>query len=91
MTALPDMQPAASHFVNGAALEDRAGDAISVVYPATGEVIATVHAATPAVIEAAVAGAARAQADWAGWTGTARRGCCGVPPPSCASAITRCR
>lgn len=59
------MQPAASHFIDGQPVEDRAGEAIPVVYPATGEVIATVHGATPAVIEAALASAARAQAAWA--------------------------
>ncbi|MDW4548060.1 betaine-aldehyde dehydrogenase [Defluviimonas sp. D31] len=58
-------QPKASHFVDGAYLEDRAGAEIEVIYPATGEVIARVHEATPAVIERAVASAARAQADWA--------------------------
>ena len=58
-------QPAASHFVDGAYLEDTAGAVIDVVYPATGEVIARVHEATPAVIDRAVASAARAQRDWA--------------------------
>jgi betaine-aldehyde dehydrogenase len=58
-------QPTASHFVDGRYLEDTAGDPIDVVYPATGEVIARVHAATDAVIEAALAAATRAQADWA--------------------------
>ncbi len=57
-------QPQASHFVNGAYVEDRDGAPIEVVYPATGEVIAVVHEATPAVIEAALAGAAAAQAAW---------------------------
>lgn len=59
------LQPTASHFVDGAYVEDRAGRPIEVIYPATGEVIATVHAATPSVVEAALASAARAQADWA--------------------------
>ncbi len=58
-------QPKASHFVDGAYLEDTAGAPVEVIYPATGEVIAVVHEATPAVIEAALASAARAQADWA--------------------------
>ncbi len=58
-------QPKASHFVDGAWLEDRAGAPVEVIYPATGEVIAVVHEATPAVIEAALASAARAQAAWA--------------------------
>lgn len=58
-------QPVASHFVNGAYVEDKAGPPIEVVYPATGEVIAIVHEATPAVIEAALAGAKAAQGAWA--------------------------
>ena len=59
------LQPPGSHFINGVHVEDRAGQPIPVIYPATGEVIATVHAATPAVVEAALASAAAAQADWA--------------------------
>ncbi|GAB1480792.1 betaine-aldehyde dehydrogenase [Paracoccaceae bacterium] len=58
-------QPKASHFVDGAYLEDTAGAVIEVIYPATGEVIARLHEATPAVAEAALASAARAQAAWA--------------------------
>ncbi|MBW6506268.1 MAG: betaine-aldehyde dehydrogenase [Rhodobacteraceae bacterium] len=58
-------QPKASHFVNGDWMEDTAGEVIEVIYPGSGEVIARVHAATPAVIEAALASAARAQAAWA--------------------------
>ena len=57
-------QPKASHFVDGAYLEDKAGAPIEVIYPATGEVIAVVHEATPAVVEAALASATRAQAAW---------------------------
>ena len=58
-------QPQASHFVNGAYLEDTAGALIEVIYPATDAVIARLHEATPAVIEAALAGAQAAQAAWA--------------------------
>ena len=58
-------QPKASHFVNGDWMEDVAGEVIEVTYPYTGEVIARLHAATPAVVEAAIAGAEAAQADWA--------------------------
>jgi betaine-aldehyde dehydrogenase len=57
-------QPKASHFVNGAYLEDIAGDVIEVIYPATGEVIARLHAATPEVIEAALVSSAAAQKAW---------------------------
>lgn len=58
-------QPTASHFVNGQYLEDTSGDSFDVIYPASGEVIARLHTATPAVIEAALSGAAAAQAAWA--------------------------
>jgi betaine-aldehyde dehydrogenase len=57
-------QPKASHFVNGRYHEDTAGAPIEVIYPATGEVIAVLHEATPAVTEAALASAARAQGEW---------------------------
>lgn len=59
------MQPTASHHVNGAFLEDRGGTPIPVIFPATGEEIARVHEATPAVIEAALAAAAAARVEWA--------------------------
>lgn len=65
-------QPAASHFIDGAYVEDKAGDPIEVIYPATGAVIASLHAATPAVVEAALASAARAQRDWAALRGVER-------------------
>ena len=57
--------PKASHFVDGAYLEDAAGAAIPVIYPASGAEIAAVHEATEAVAEAALAAAARAQPAWA--------------------------
>ncbi|MCG8441085.1 MAG: betaine-aldehyde dehydrogenase [Caulobacterales bacterium] len=59
------VQPTASHYVDGGYVEDLAGEEIAVVYPATGERIATVRAATAAVVERAVAAAAAAQKDWA--------------------------
>jgi betaine-aldehyde dehydrogenase len=58
-------QPVASHFVDGAYVEDIAGAVIEVIYPATGAVIARVHEATAAVVEAALASATRAQVAWA--------------------------
>ena len=67
-----DTQPEASHFIDGAYVEDTEGELIEVVYPATGEVIARVHAATPAVIEKAIASGRRAQKDWALMTGRER-------------------
>ncbi|KHA53039.1 betaine-aldehyde dehydrogenase [Sulfitobacter geojensis] len=67
-----DTQPAASHFINGAYVEDTAGTPIDVIYPATGEKIATVYAATPAIVEQAIAAAKSAQAAWAAMSGTER-------------------
>ena len=65
-------QPTASHFIDGRYVEDTQGAPIEVIYPATGEVIATVHEATPAIVEAALAAASRAQAQWAALGGTER-------------------
>ncbi|MEE4120948.1 MAG: betaine-aldehyde dehydrogenase [Paracoccaceae bacterium] len=72
MTDRPDVQPGASHWVNGALREDAEGTALQVCYPATGERIASLHEATPAVLEDALAGAAEAQADWAARPGVER-------------------
>ena len=58
-------QPQASHFIGGRFVEDAAGRAFETIHPATAEPIATLHAATPAIIERAVAAAADAQRDWA--------------------------
>ncbi|AEI93172.1 betaine-aldehyde dehydrogenase [Roseobacter litoralis] len=65
-------QPTASHFINGQYVEDTDGAPIEVIYPATGEVIATVHSATPAIIDAALDAARSAQAAWGAMTGTER-------------------
>lgn len=58
-------QPRGSHFIDGAFVDDPAGSPLEVLYPATGEVIARLHEATPALIDRALAAAARAQSDWA--------------------------
>ena len=60
-------QPKASHFINGEYVEDTDGAVIECVYPATGEVIARLHSATPDLIDRAIAAATHAQADWAAW------------------------
>lgn len=65
-------QPAASHFIGGEYVEDAAGTPIEVIYPATGEVIATLHAATPAIVERAISSAWAAQKQWAATSGTER-------------------
>ena len=58
-------QPIASHFVDGEYVEDEDGQDIEAVYPATGEVVAKLHSATPAIVERAVVAAKRAQEKWA--------------------------
>ncbi|MFO1151505.1 MAG: betaine-aldehyde dehydrogenase [Alsobacter sp.] len=65
-------QPQASHFIGGRFVEDPAGALIESVFPATGEVIARVHAATEATVDAAVAAARGAQPAWAALGGAAR-------------------
>ncbi len=67
-----DAQPAASHFIAGAYVEDTAGAPIEVIYPATGERVATVYAATPDIVDRALAAAKGAQAAWEDMGGTAR-------------------
>ena len=66
------IQPVASHFINGEYLEDTSGEPIDIVYPATGEIIGRVYAATEAVIEQAIISAKRAQKEWAKTSGTER-------------------
>ncbi|QFT74439.1 betaine-aldehyde dehydrogenase [Ruegeria sp. THAF33] len=65
-------QPRASHFIDGEYVEDTNGAAIEVIYPATGEVIARLHSATPAIVEKALNSAKNAQAAWAALSGTER-------------------
>ncbi|MFG6560192.1 betaine-aldehyde dehydrogenase [Sulfitobacter sp. 1A15299] len=67
-----DPQPTASHFIDGAYVEDTNGTPIPVIYPATGEKIATVYAATHEIVEQAIASARRAQAAWGALSGTER-------------------
>src|SRR5689334_1829122 len=65
-------QPKASHFIDGEYVEDEGGTVIESIYPATGEVIARLHAATPAIVERAIAAAKRAQPEWAAMSPMAR-------------------
>ena len=58
-------QPKASHYINGRYVEDEGGRELPVIYPATGETIATLHAATPNVVELAIEAARAAQGAWA--------------------------
>lgn len=67
-----DPNPTASHFIDGAYVEDDSGTPIPVIYAATGEEIARLHAATPALVDRAIAAAKRAQPEWAAMSGTER-------------------
>jgi betaine-aldehyde dehydrogenase len=58
-------QPTASHYINGRYVDDERGAELPVVYPATGETIATLHSATPNIVELAVEAAREAQGAWA--------------------------
>lgn len=64
MTQSFNARPAASHWIGGRPVEDAAGTPLPVCYPATGEVIATLHAATDAVIAQAMAAARDGFAVW---------------------------
>ncbi len=65
-------QPNASHFINGQYVEDTDGTPLPVIYPATGEIIANLHEATPAIVDASIVSAIEAQNDWAMRSGTER-------------------
>ena len=69
---MKSVQPKGSHFIDGAYVDDTAGREIACVYAATGETVATLHAATPAIVEAAIASAERAQKEWAALAPVAR-------------------
>jgi betaine-aldehyde dehydrogenase len=58
-------QPRGSHYINGQFVDDAVGPILESIYPATGEVIARLHEATEAVINAAVDAARAAQPAWA--------------------------
>lgn len=66
------IQPRGSHHIGGFYVEDSAGKAFESRYPATGELNATLHSATPAIIEQAVAAAKAAQPGWAKLKGVER-------------------
>ncbi|WP_342078482.1 betaine-aldehyde dehydrogenase [Yoonia sp. SS1-5] len=66
------VQPTASHFIDGQYVDDTDGTPIPVICQMSEKVIATVHAATPAIVEMAIASAKRAQVEWAAMTGTER-------------------
>ena len=65
-------QPKASHFIDGQYVEDTSGKPLDVIFPATGEVIAKLFGATPAIIDQALNAAKRAQKEWAALAPVAR-------------------
>ena len=67
-----NVQPRGSHFIAGTWRDDP-GEIIETRYPATGLVTARVRAASPALVDEAVAAAGAAQVAWAG-TSPAERG-----------------
>jgi betaine-aldehyde dehydrogenase len=58
-------QPEASHFIAGGFAETPDGTPMDVLYPATGETIARLHAATPEAVDRAVAAARAVFPGWA--------------------------
>jgi betaine-aldehyde dehydrogenase len=83
-------QPTASHFIDGTYVEDTAGTPIPVIYPATGEEIATVHAGTPAIVDRALAAARAAQPEWAAMSPATVAGSSPARRRSCAKETTIC-
>lgn len=65
-------RPQASHFINGQYVDDTDGEPFDVIYPHTGEVIATLHIATAAIVDAALDSAKAAQKEWTALSGTER-------------------
>lgn len=65
-------QPKASHYINGAYRDDTSGKSFESRYPATGEVIATLNAASTALVDEAIAAARAAQPAWAKMSGVER-------------------
>ena len=66
-------QPQASHYIDGTYVESQSGTPFDSLYPATGEVIAKIHAADDGVIDAAISAAKEGQKTWAA-TPPAERG-----------------
>jgi betaine-aldehyde dehydrogenase len=64
--------PKASHYINGAWHDDPAGDPLPVVFPATGETVATLTTASPATRDAALDAARAALPGWRAMTGSER-------------------
>ncbi len=67
-----EAQPAGSHFVGGRYRDETDARQIESIYPATGEVVARVGAASSALVDDAVATARAAQAEWGRASGAVR-------------------
>lgn len=65
-------QPQASHFIDGAFVEDETGKRFESLHPADGRAIAMLHEATPALIARAVAAAQAGFAVWSRMPGAER-------------------
>ncbi len=65
-------QPNGSHFVGGRYRDETGAQQIDSVFPATGEVIARLGAASPALVDEAVSAARAAQAEWGRVSGATR-------------------
>jgi betaine-aldehyde dehydrogenase len=70
--SIETVQPSGAHWIGGQLVADAAGAPLPVLYPATGEVIATLTAATESVIEAAIASAREGFAVWSRTAPSAR-------------------
>ncbi|MEY8880971.1 betaine-aldehyde dehydrogenase [Donghicola sp. XS_ASV15] len=66
-----DVKPTASHFINGEYVEGGTED-LPVIYPYTGEAVATLKLADDALVDQAVAAAKAAQPTWAAMSGVER-------------------
>lgn len=65
-------QPKGSHFIGGAFVEDATAETFVSTYPATGEVIVTLTAASDSMVDRAVQAAEAAQPAWAALSPAAR-------------------
>ncbi|PYE85614.1 betaine-aldehyde dehydrogenase [Pseudoroseicyclus aestuarii] len=65
-------QPEGSHYIAGSYAEDTAGTDLPVIFPGDGSTIATLHEATPDIVDRALAAAKAAQPAWAALRGVER-------------------
>lgn len=72
MTADTPIDLTASHFIDGAYVEDTSGREIPIIYAASGAQIGTVYSASDDIVERALNAAKAAQPKWAALSGTER-------------------